>query len=71
MKLPGWIAGGNDRQLATTYPGPSATETSQVSRQKSEDRKNSRARVARYRGAVKADRAGQAWEEQDRRRFRG
>ncbi|GAA2948633.1 hypothetical protein ACFPN0_15000 [Kitasatospora cinereorecta] len=64
-----WLRGGNDRQLAKTYSGPSATQAAEAKARAKADAKASKARVARSRSATKAARAGQAWEETDRRRF--
>jgi hypothetical protein len=58
-----WLKGGNDRQLATSYSGPSASETA-------DRKKQAKARTARAKDVAKAARAGQAWEDEDRRRER-
>lgn len=66
MKGLGWLTGGNDRQLASDrYAGrESATDKAAAKRQ-------AKARQRRAKDVTRADRAGQAWEEQDRRRFGG
>ena len=59
-----WLKGGNDRQLAaTSYSGPSASETA-------DRKKQAKDRKTRAKDVAKAARAGQAWEDEDRRRER-
>jgi hypothetical protein len=66
VKVPGlgWLVGGNDRELArTTYADrQSATD-------RAAERQRSKARARRAREVRKADRAGQAWEADERRRL--
>lgn len=65
MKGLGWLGGGNDRKLAATkYAGrESATE-------KAAKRAQTKRRIARAIDVRDAARAGQAWEDEDRRRER-
>ncbi|GGZ23653.1 hypothetical protein GCM10010387_16060 [Streptomyces inusitatus] len=63
--LPTWLRSGSDRALAaSSYAGRrSATERAAA-------KQRTRARTRRQADIREAARAGQAWEEQDRRRFR-
>ena len=75
MRALGWLVGGNDRQLAATkYAGrESATETAARRRreatEKADRKRQARERATRSRDIKRSARAGEAWEEQDRRRF--
>ncbi|WP_327123715.1 hypothetical protein [Streptomyces sp. NBC_01727] len=65
MKGFGWLTGGNDRQLAETkYAGRESASEKADRKQKGKDR------ASRARDVRKAARAGQAWEDEDRRRER-
>lgn len=65
MKGFGWLSGGNDRQLAETkYAG--LESASELAARK----KKTKARVSRAIDVRDAARAGQAWEDEDRRRER-
>jgi hypothetical protein len=65
MKGLSWLSGGNDRQLAaTSYAGrESATDKAARKRQAKEQARHAK-------GVAEAARAGQAWEDADRRRER-
>lgn len=63
--LPAWLRGGNDRELARTIGGESATA-------KVLHKQRQRGSMGRgHRNATEADHAAQRWEQQDRRRFGG
>ncbi|MEU0275513.1 hypothetical protein [Streptomyces sp. NPDC006307] len=65
MKALAWIKGGSDRQLAATrYAGKqSATDRAAAKRQ-------AKARARQQAGVREAARAGEAWEQNERRRTR-
>ncbi|MGC4947761.1 hypothetical protein ACLQ2N_16390 [Streptomyces sp. DT224] len=66
MKGLNWLSGGRDRELAATqYAGrESATDTAAAKRKAKEQKR-------RAKSTADAARAGQAWEDGDRRRYRG
>ncbi|MFI5629167.1 hypothetical protein ACIA8E_07265 [Streptomyces sp. NPDC051664] len=65
MKGFGWLTGGNDRELAETkYAGRESASEKAARKQKTKDR------ATRARDVRAAARAGQAWEDEDRRRER-
>ncbi|MBT2492356.1 hypothetical protein J7E96_28370 [Streptomyces sp. ISL-96] len=65
MKGLDWLQGGNDRKLAATrYAGrESATDRAAAKRQ-------AKARARQQAGVREAARAGEAWEQKERRRTR-
>lgn len=63
--LPAWLIGGNDRELARTrYAGKQSASARARTKQRGRDSMGQP-----HRNARDADRAGQAWDVADRRRF--